>query len=73
MSERNGDKARFQKNRKRRLLQRQRTRAWIAKASMTTVDGAAGTANGNDAGTFSATRVASRAMQDEGGPTRSGD
>ena len=31
MSERNGDKARFQKNRKRKLLFRQRVQALIAK------------------------------------------
>ena len=32
MSERNGDRARFQKRRKRKLQQRQRTRAMMAEA-----------------------------------------
>ena len=36
MSERNGDKARFQKNRKRRLHQRQRTRTLMGIVRRTT-------------------------------------
>jgi hypothetical protein len=44
MSERNGDKARFQKNRKRKLLHRQRVRALVAgvRTSTSTEGGAAG-------------------------------
>lgn len=39
MSQMNGDKARFQKNRKRKLQQRVRTRALIAKLRQSTETG----------------------------------
>jgi hypothetical protein len=42
MSERNGDKARFQKNRKRKLLRRQRLRALAAGLRTSTEGGASG-------------------------------
>lgn len=75
MSERNGDKARFQKNRKRILRQRARTRALMASVGTTTnKDASPAAAGGATAASGDAvTRSASRAMQDEGGPTRSGD
>ena len=63
MSELNGDKARFQKNRKRKLQNRQRIRALLARLAPKPVEDASG----------ASTRAASRAMQDEGGPTRAGD
>jgi len=59
MSERNGDKARFQKNRKRKLLFRQRVQALMAKVRKR--------ADGQSSG------AASRRMNDEGGPVRTGD
>jgi hypothetical protein len=61
MSERNGDRARFQKNRKRKLRHRQRIRALVARfEARRTQDEAS-------------SRAASFAMQDEGGPMRAGD
>jgi hypothetical protein len=60
MSARNGDRARFQKNRKRKLCHRQRLHALKAALSKR-ADGEA------------AARVASLSMQDEGGPVRIGD
>jgi hypothetical protein len=59
MSERNGDKARFQKDRKRKLLRRQRVHALMARVR--------GRAGGESTG------AASRRMNDEGGPVRTGD
>jgi hypothetical protein len=55
MSERNGDRARFHKNRKRKLHNRQRIRVFL-------------TALRKRAGEDASTRVASLNMQDEGGP-----
>ena len=72
MSERNGDKARFQKNRKRKLLQRQRTRTLMARVpGQTSASHAKKSVSG--ASPDAASARASRAMQDEGGPTRAGD
>jgi hypothetical protein len=66
MSERNGDRARFQKCRKRKLIHRQRIQAlWIRLRKP--IDERRPDAAGD------ASRAASLAMQDEGGPTRSGD
>jgi hypothetical protein len=64
MSELNGDKARFQKNRKRKLKNRQRIRALLARLAAKPVEDASGA---------TITRAASLAMQDEGGPTRAED
>ena len=73
MSERNGDRARFQKERKRKLLHRQRLRAFVARLpKRTNTSGASGTsvvASLADAASVNA----SLAMQDEGGPMRAGD
>lgn len=60
MSRVNGDRARFQKDRKRKLLHRQRIRAFMARQRRQT-----------DADASS--RAASMRMQDEGGPVRIGD
>jgi hypothetical protein len=60
MSERNGDRARFHKDRQRKLAHRRRIRARLA-ALKTRAD------------ERTATRVASLQMHDEGGPARSGD
>ena len=59
MSERNGDRARFQKDRKRKLLRRQRVRAVVMGRRKQVAEQATAAA-------------ASLAMQDEGGPTRTG-
>ena len=63
MSERNGDKARFQKNRKRKLQHRQRIRALVARLAAKPVEDASG----------AITHAASLAMHDEGGPTGAED
>jgi len=60
MSERDGDRARFQKDRKRKLLHRQRIRAFVAMRQRRIDERASSNA-------------ASLHMQDEGGPLRSGD
>ena len=60
MSERNGDRARFHKDRKRKLDHRQRI-----QALMTTMR--------KHADEKASTRVASLNMHDEGGPARIGD
>ena len=74
MSARNGDKARFQKNRKRRLRQRQRTRALMAGALKRTAGDASTPLDRSGTATLQdATSRASLAMQDEGGPIRGGD
>jgi hypothetical protein len=75
MSERNGDKARFQKTRKRKVHRRQRIRALLARVRKTTDKDSSDAADRSVTGTFTdaASRAASRAMQDEGGPTRAGD
>jgi hypothetical protein len=59
MSERNGDRARFHKDRKRKLHRRQRIRALRVAVKM-----------GADQ---EASRAASLNMHDEGGPLRHGD
>ena len=59
VSERNGDRARFQKDRKRKLLRRQRVRAVVMGRRKQVAEHATAAA-------------ASLAMQDEGGPTRTG-
>ena len=63
MSKLNGDKARFQKNRKRKLLNRQRIRALRARLAAEPIEDASG----------AITRAASLAMHDEGGQTRAED
>jgi hypothetical protein len=60
MSQRNGDRARFHKDRKRKLRHRQRIEA--LKQSLL-----------SRAGDRDATRVATLTMQGEGGPVRAGD
>jgi len=60
MSERNGDRARFHKDRKRKLHHRQRIRAVVAALRKLADEEAS-------------TRVASLNMHDEGGPARIGD
>jgi transcriptional regulator GlxA family with amidase domain len=60
MSARNGDRARFHKDRKRKLHHRQRVQALVA-----------GLRKRVDEATTS--RAASLSMQDEGGPARIGD
>jgi hypothetical protein len=75
MSERNGDKARFQKNRKRKLRHRQRIRALMAGVRTKSDEDASNAAarSVTATSTDAASRAASLAMQDEGGPTRAGD
>jgi hypothetical protein len=60
MSARNGDRARFHKDRKRKLHLRQRIHALMAGLTKRADEKAA-------------TRVASLNMHDEGGPARIGD
>lgn len=60
MSELNGDKARFRKNRKRKLQNRQRVRELLARLAAKPVEDASS----------AAARAASLAMQNEGGPAR---
>ena len=63
MSERNGDRARFQKNRKRKLNQRERTRALLA----TRTEAAAATVAGegtNVGGTEAPSGVSASAAED---------
>jgi len=60
MSERNGDRARFHKDRKRKLHHRQRIQALMALLRKRADDEAS-------------SRVASLNMHDEGGPARIGD
>jgi len=60
MSARNGDRARFQKDRRRKLRHRQRVHALLAGLRKPVEDAPS-------------SRVASLAMQDEGGPMRIGD
>jgi hypothetical protein len=66
MSERNGDRARFHKSRRRKLLHRQRIQALKIRLRMPTGERRPDVAD-------DASRAASLAMHDEGGPTRSGD
>lgn len=60
MSARNGDRARFNKDRKRKLLHRRRIQALVALLKKRADENAA-------------TDSASLNMGDEGGPTRMGD
>ena len=64
MSERNGDRARFQKNRKRKLRHRERVRALAAPVPERAK---------KDVSSRAASRAASLDMLDEGGPLRAGD
>jgi hypothetical protein len=75
MSERNGDKARFHKNRKRKVHLRQRLRALLSGGRKRTGEDASGAIDRSGTATSpdAASLGASRAMQDEGGPTRAGD
>lgn len=75
MSERNGDRARFQKNRKRKLHHRQRIQALVTGLLKRTDEHASGAADRSVAATFTdtASRAASLVMHDEGGPTRTRD
>ncbi len=70
MSERNGDRARFQKERMRKMHRRQRMQALVA-AVQQRKDAASGVVAGALAETESA--KSSGAMHNEGGPMRSGD
>jgi hypothetical protein len=60
MSKLNGDKARFQKDRKRKVRHRQRIRTLVTGLGAKRIDDAA-------------SREGALAMLDEGGPTRAGD
>jgi len=60
MSARNGDRARFHKDRKRKLHHRQRVQALVTGQRKQVAEAAS-------------LRVASVGMQDEGGPARVGD
>jgi len=77
MSERNGDRARFQKDRKRKLHHRQRIRALMTELKSkkrANEDASAGPDRSVTMPfTDAASRAASLAMHDEGGPTRTGD
>lgn len=75
MSERNGDRARFQKNRKRKLHHRQRIQALVSGLRKTTDEGTSGAADRSVTATFTdaVSRTAPLFMHDEGGPTRTGD
>jgi hypothetical protein len=72
MSERNGDKARFQKNRKRKLHHRQRIRALMAGVPKRT-DTPGAVDRRVTAAPDAASSAASAAMHDEGSPTRTGE
>ncbi len=73
MSERNGDRARFQKNRQRKLRHRQRIRALVTELRNRTVVSASAdqsvTVTFTDAGSVRA----SLTMHDERGPKRTSD
>jgi len=73
MSELNGDRARFQKDRKRKLRHRQRIQTYLTALRCRTHT--AGAARKRVAGTTddTATGAASRMMHDEGGPLRTDD
>jgi hypothetical protein len=72
MSQRNGDRARFQKNRKRKLRHRQRIRALVT-ALQNRRDAASAGRSVSVTSTDAASVKASLAMHDEGGPLRTGD
>ena len=67
MSERNGDTARFQKNRRRMLHQRVRTRAWMASVRTTGRDAVTG--SGPVTSGDAVSRAAFLAKQEAGAPT----
>jgi hypothetical protein len=72
MSERNGDRARFQKNRKRTIHHRQRIRAFLSGLwARSSARGARRAGTGTATDTTSA--EARLAMLDDGGPMRAGD
>jgi hypothetical protein len=73
MSERNGDRARFQKIRKRKLHHRQRIRALMNGMLTRTFGGARSRLGVRATLPDPATSEASLAMSDEGGPMRAGD
>jgi hypothetical protein len=72
MSQRNGDRARFQKNRKHKLRHRQRIRALVT-ALRNRRDAASADRSVTVTFTDAASVKASVAMHDEGGPMRTGD
>jgi hypothetical protein len=73
MSQRNGDRAQFQKNRKRKLHRRERIRVLVT--GLRNRRDAAASADRSVTVTFTdaASVKASLAMHDEGGPMRTGD
>jgi len=73
MSELNGDRARFQKNRVRKLLHRQRIHALAAGMQNRTPDLAGAARRPIAVSAVDATGAASLAMNDEGGAARTGD
>jgi hypothetical protein len=73
MSQRNGDRARFQKNRKRKLRHRQRIRALVTGLRNRRDAAASADRSVTVAFTDGASVKASLAMHDEGGPMRTGD
>ena len=75
MSKRNGDRARFQKNRKRKLQHRQRIQALAAGLVKSTGEKTPATTSGRRriGAAAAGPSAASAAMQNEGGPTRTGD
>jgi hypothetical protein len=72
MSQRNGDRARFQKNRKHKLHHRQRIRALVT-ALRNRRDAGASADRSVTVTLTDASVKASQAMHDEGGPMRTGD
>jgi hypothetical protein len=73
MSQRNGDRARFQKNRKRKLHHRQRIRALLTTLRNKRDADASADRRLTVTLTDAASVKASLAMHDEGGPMRAGD
>jgi hypothetical protein len=73
MSERNGDRARFQKDRKRKLLHRQRVRSLETELRKRTNALGATDPSVTALLTDAVSVEASQAMHDEGGPLRTGD
>jgi hypothetical protein len=73
MSQRNGDRARFQKNRKHKLHHRQRIRALVTALRNRRDATASADRSVTVTSTDAASVKASLAMHDEGGPMRTGD
>lgn len=76
MSERNGDRARFQKERRRRIHRRQRVQALMAASrGQRSVEHVSDAINKGIAPTFTSaeSQAASASMLDEGGPMRAED